>query len=724
MLRSYLEKLGSKGGGTLTLKKGTYKVPGTLYIPSHVTIKLQNGARIVKTNKCGNADMAPAKILFETVSGTKARTKRGVSGYGASRDVKIIGTGTAVIDMRSVRGSSGIYVGHASSICVEGVTFKNKKGGSYIWIEGSRDVQVKACKFYAGSRISGRKNKMAVRLENIHADTNSFPETWGKLDRTLNQGITVEDCVFRGQEIAVGSNECQASGTVESPSPYYQSGIRIMHNEFSSVILRAVSAKGWSAPEISGNVMKRRALGAKVEYFIEGSGVVNPQIKGNTFDGCSYAIRFGKVWAYGIGRDIVQITSDLGSASLDSMADNTLKNCDHYYVMNGNARVLYFRDKTEKVFTVNSNSQPYREHYTNTSKFQSRRLYYVFKSYMEQLEYAGGGTLTVEPGTYVIAGNICVPSNVTVNLKSGVIFKKVAAVSGDTQYAKAIFTIVPPSREGIASSVSGYGGSQNVKIAGTGKVVLDCNNILDAMAVVMGHARNVTIQGITFQNEYGSHFIELNSSNTVVVENCVFQNYKVYDAKSYKECINVDGTDENTKGFNCRWSAHDKTMCQKIYIRKNTFKNVGTAVGGHTYSASGGKQLYHENVQILNNTVENTYNSAVRVMNWRNCIIKGNTFKNIQTLTDGRKHENGKAILYPAVMLKGAVNPTVTLNTFQSVKFYPIIVDMETSATTPGAIAAGYPVSVCSISEKNYKDMDANTFKNIEEGYSYVFIDK
>ena len=720
MLRSYLEKLGSKGGGTLTLKKGTYKIPCTLYIPSNVTIKLQNGARILKTKQTGTYRLTPTQFLFETVSGIKAKKKRKVAGYGASQNVKITGTGKAVIDLGFAQGRCGIYVGHSSGITVEGISFKNKKGSNYILVEGSRNVKISKCKFYAGKNVSGKKNKMAIRLENIHPETDTFPEKWGKTDKTLNQGITVDGCTFYKQEIAIGSNECQATGTTDAPVLFYQMGIRITNNVFVSPTINAVYAKGWNAPEISGNVMKRGKSAVKVESFILGNGVANPKIKGNTFNGCEYAIQFGKAWAYGIGDAVVLVNSDLGSASLDLMLDNVVKNCDHYFVLNGRARILYFRDKTEKNFTVSVNSQPYREHYTNTSKYNSRKLYYMFKSYMEQLEYAGGGTLTVEPGNYMVSGNICVPSNVTVNLKNGVTFTKVAASSGDGQYSKGIFTIVPPSKEGIVSSVKGYGGSQNVRIAGSGKVVMNCNNVLEAMAVVMGHAKNVTIQGITFQNGYGSHFIELNSSYNVVIENCVFQNFKVSEEKSYKECINVDGTDANTKGFNCRWSAHDKTMCQKICIRKNTFRNVGTAVGSHTYSASGNNQLYHDNVQILNNIVENTYNSAVRALNWKNCIIRGNTFKNIQSLSDGRKNESGSPVLYPAVSLKGVLNPTVTQNTINSVKFFPVIIDMETAPTTPGAVKAGYPDSISSVSEKNYTDMQINTFQNIEENYRYV----
>ena len=50
-IRSYLELLEKKGGGKLVIKKGTYKIPNVLYIPSNVTIELNDGVTIKKIMK-------------------------------------------------------------------------------------------------------------------------------------------------------------------------------------------------------------------------------------------------------------------------------------------------------------------------------------------------------------------------------------------------------------------------------------------------------------------------------------------------------------------------------------------------------------------------------------------------------------------------------------------------------------------------------------------------
>lgn len=64
LLRSYLEQLEKKGGGTLVLKKGTYSISNTLYIPSNVTIQMKDGVVINKAAKTGTTKMTASKTLF------------------------------------------------------------------------------------------------------------------------------------------------------------------------------------------------------------------------------------------------------------------------------------------------------------------------------------------------------------------------------------------------------------------------------------------------------------------------------------------------------------------------------------------------------------------------------------------------------------------------------------------------------------------------------------
>lgn len=720
-IQSYLTKLGSKGG-TLKLKKGTYSIPCTLYVPSNVTIQCKSGVKLKKTKKTGTTKLKSSKFMFQLLPESKSGAKRTVSGYKASRNVKITGSGTVTIDLGKVSEATGIYAGHAKNITVSGIRFKNKKGGSYIWIEGSQNVTVKKCKFYAGAAKSGLKNRFAIRLENIHPNTNTFSGAWSKLDNTVNKKVTISDNTFSGQDYAIGtSKNTTAQKASGEATVYYQTGIKIADNSFTDTVKYAVYAMDWKKPSITGNKMTLKSSEKKSNCMVKGLGVYNPTIQTNTIESCHYAFIFDTAKNSGKGSALPVNKSVLESAYIKKMNNNTLSGLSHYYVTCEGVQVLFFNNKTDKEFTISTNSEPYHEKYKKNSDYSKRKVYYIFSSYMEQLEYAGGGTITVEPGLYQVSNNICIPSNVTLNLKDGVIFRKIGTTATDICYAKTLFTIVPPSLDGTVKTVSGYNGSHDVRIIGTGKVQFDCVNVLNTMTLAMGGARNVTISGVTFMNEYGSHFIELNSSNNVTIENCSFVGFKPYETKSYKECINVDGNDLVTDGFNYDWSAHDKTVCKDIYIKNNTFSNIGTAVGSHTYSCAGTTQLYHENVQFTNNTVTDTYNAAVRALNWKNCVVRGNIFKNIQSLSDENLNANGEQTHYVGLLLRGVINPTVTENTFDTIDYYPIRVVQSYSTTLDAAIKAGYPDTVCSISEENWKDMEKNKIVNISKAkYNYI----
>ena len=718
-IQSYLTKLG-KTGGTLKLKKGTYKIPCTLYVPSNVTIQCNTGVKLLKTNKTGTKKLKSTKFMFQMISESKSKKKAKIAKYKASSNVVIKGSGTVKIDMGKISGATAIYAGHAKGLTVSNIQFRNKNNSNYIWVEGSNNVSVTKCKFYGGTDKTTVKSQLAIRLETINKTINGFSGKWSKLDNTVNSGITISNNTFYAMNSCIGTSKHVAVGT----GIYYQKGINITGNTFRDTAQYVVYGIDWNAPSITNNKMIKTAGKAPTKNFVRGLGMVNPLIKGNTILSCEYAMYFGTAKNSGTGSTMAAGNSAISPASINEMQNNTISNLTHYYVPLNDTRLFYFMNKTDRNFTINVNTLPYHEKYMDEPNYASKKVYYVFRSYMEQLEYAGGGAVTVEAGTYEVTNNICIPSNVTVTLKDGVIMKKGTNKTADVAYAKSVFTLVPPSKDGTKATVTGYNGSNNVKLLGTGSARIDCADVISSMAIVMGHTRNVTIRGITFTNQNGLHFIELNSSNNVVVENCSFIVFRPDEQKrSYKECINVDGTDEVTKGFNYDWSAHDKTVCKDIYIRNNSFRNIGTAVGSHTYSANGSQLLYHENVQVTGNVIDGTYNAAVRALNWKDCVIQDNIFKNTQSLEDGKLNDKGNQTRYVAVFLRGVINPVVRKNTFDTLHYYPIRVTLSCKATTEDAEDAGYPDSSCVISDDNWKKMQDNTVVNItDEDFQYIVI--
>ena len=134
---------------------------------------------------------------------------------------------------------------------------------------------------------------------------------------------------------------------------------------------------------------------------------------------------------------------------------------------------------------------------------------------------------------------------------------------------------------------------------------------------------------------------------------------------------------------------------------------MGVAVGSHTYSVStAGQQIYHENVTIQNCKTNQTYNAAVRIWNWRNAVIKDNTFLGIQGLEDNKGYN------YTCVLVRGAINPTITGNTFTkggTKKYYAVVIRMLSSAEVEAAVNAGYADTMCEISPQNLVDLKNNT---------------
>lgn len=721
MINSYMKRL-STTGGTLKLKKGTYKIPGTIYVPSNVKIVCANGVKIKKTKATGTKKVKSTKFLFQMISEEKASGKQNTGKYAASKNASIQGNGKVIFDMGNVNGATAVFVGHASGITVSGVRFRNKKGGSYIWIEGSKNISVRQCVFERKKDVSGLKNRMSVRLETSNQTTSDFSGKWYKKDNTVNKKIKIENNQFLGADVGIGTTKSVVLEKNKQTKEYYQTSITIAANTFTNTKKAPIYAVLWKKPAIKKNVVKRNESEKRASAGMLGFGVEEPSFTANQISGCSYAVKFDRAKNSGKGKKFPSVMSVIGTTAANKIAATKVDDLSHYYVPNETARILYFRNKTEKNFTFTTATEPYQEKYTDASDYTKRKVYYTLMSYMEQLEYAGGGTITVKAGNYEVTNNICIPSNVTIRMENGVTFTKKGTTATDICYAKSIFTIVPPSKDGTVKTISGYNGSHDVKIIGTGMVRMNCANVKNCMALVMGHARNITIEGITFQNEYGSHFMELNSSCNVTIEKCTFEGFKVLDKKSYKECINVDGTDLNTDGFNYDWSAHDKTICKNILIQNTTFKNIGTAIGSHTYSANGQTQLYHENVRILNNTFDGTYNAAIRALNWKDTVISGNSFLRLQALEDGVLNANGNQTKYVALVLRGVVNPTVTGNVFEDCKYYPIRVVMRDSASVDGAVKAGYGDTISSVSDANWSAMQKNTVTNVAEKYQKIVV--
>lgn len=209
-IRSYLELLEKKGGGKLVIKKGTYKIPNVLYIPSNVTIELKDGVTIKKIMKTKAKKMKPSGGIFELLEPSKAK-KKGVHGqYNGVHDVKIYSTGKAVID-QDYQGKTGqnciaLVMCHNRNVTIEGITFKNMKYGHFIEMDASQNVNVNRCTF-TGYKASKRHTSEAINLDTPDKKTRGFTHDWSQYDCTPNQNVQITNCIFSNLEKAIGTHQ-------------------------------------------------------------------------------------------------------------------------------------------------------------------------------------------------------------------------------------------------------------------------------------------------------------------------------------------------------------------------------------------------------------------------------------------------------------------------------------------------------------------------------------
>lgn len=308
---------------------------------------------------------------------------------------------------------------------------------------------------------------------------------------------------------------------------------------------------------------------------------------------------------------------------------------------------------SENVYRITTSTNPCDSSVKYTTYSKYTKHYYTLLSYLKKLEKEGGGTLELSEGTYTITNTLYIPSNVTIKLKDGVKIVK-GKKSGTSKFtaSKSIFQFCGYSKSSKKGVYKKYDGESNISIIGEGSVIIDMDYDEDAVGIMMCHNRNVKITGITFQNMYSGHFIEMDASKNVIVKNCTFKNHRD-SYNNNKEAINLDTPDKNTNGFHADWSSYDKTANENVTISNCAFKDLERSIGTHKYS----QNKLHTNVQILNNTITNCDQDAIRIMNWERPVIKGNTITNV-----GNKKAGLRAIL-----ISGVINPQISDNVFRSV---------------------------------------------------------
>lgn len=708
LIRSYLEQIEKNGGGTLQLKKGTYTISNVLYIPSNTTLKLDNGVVIKKGTSSGKASFAAAKSLFQLVETKKS--KKSIGKYDGAKNIKIIGSGNATIDMNNASKAHGIIIGHAQKISISGIQFKRNNAGSFIHIIASKDVKIDNNEFIQAKSTT---KLPAIRLESAIKSSSVYAMKWNKLDGTINSKVAITKNIFEGQYTGIKTST-YAKGK-------YQNSITISGNEFANTRDASIYMTAWNKPQIVKNEFDdREALATET---ILARATKFPTIKDNHFINASKIILFTKITI----NDKASISAvetptkstyqnEMNLTNKRELTLNKVTNLQDYridlpsgnYGNTGNKLELYNEKDIEKdVYMFNSSSESLNQSYTlRPSYTKLTKDYYVLRSIMEQLEIQGGGTLFIEKGDYSITNTLYVPSNVTIELEGGTILRKAIVTDAPTMnLSSSIFQLVPPSKSTGKATVSKYNGTKNVKIFSKGRAILDLKYKFFSFAIIMAHAENIQIENLDFINMNSGHFIELNSSKNVDVFNSTFKD-SVPSEGLMKEAINIDTPDIATKGFNLSWSNLDRTPTEDVSIQNSTFENLDRAIGTHKYSGSGMikgityKSMPHKNVKIINNSFRDIRNDAIRIMNWDRPRILNNRFYNIGLGDIGKR----------GILASGVNLPTFKNNYFEdtgrAMQFFPWKNNLN---------GEDYEIIYNTIDQEGLKALSQNSGRNMNE---------
>ncbi len=286
-IRSYMEKLEKKGGGTLILTKGTYTITNTIYVPGDVTIKLSNGTVIKKGSVTKVNDMPASNSIFMLIEPSKSLKKNAVSKYNGAKNISFTGSGNATIDMQNYKASADAAIAiegcHNKNIKISGITFKNMYDGHFIEMDATDTAEITDCTF---SDIKGTMLREAINLDTPDEVTQGFHADWAKLDCYANKNIEIKNCTFKNMYRAIGTHNYSGNHPHEN--------INISNCTFSNISQYAVELMYWKASTIENCTMTGNSYAAdnakpsKKGAAIFAAGVINPTIRNNIID--SFAV--------------------------------------------------------------------------------------------------------------------------------------------------------------------------------------------------------------------------------------------------------------------------------------------------------------------------------------------------------------------------------------------------------------------------------------------------
>ncbi|MCI8992678.1 MAG: right-handed parallel beta-helix repeat-containing protein [Eubacterium sp.] len=228
-------------------------------------------------------------------------------------------------------------------------------------------------------------------------------------------------------------------------------------------------------------------------------------------------------------------------------------------------------------------------------------------------------TVIIPPGTYPLTKTLYVHPNTTIIADGATLVKQ--RNYGAMLEAK------------LTDDYGGYGGNHDITIQGGTWDSTPCMRNSGTESLRFIHCNNITIRDAKFCNvPGGSHLVVLAGVKNATITNCEFSGYGTdpqngyLSAKVPKEAIQLDVVRKEVvpTGQTAEIKNWDDLPCDTVTVSGCRFHEFSRGIGSHTAVAG----MLHNRVTIENNTFENLSDSAVRLYNYKNSVIKGNRISN------------------------------------------------------------------------------------------------
>ncbi len=209
-----------------------------------------------------------------------------------------------------------------------------------------------------------------------------------------------------------------------------------------------------------------------------------------------------------------------------------------------------------------------------------------------------GGTVYFPDGTYLISAALIFYSNQHLKFSDNAVILRNDKSQIITRYLLASYS---------EPMWSGYDGTHDVVISGG---IFDGNEKLTEKSTLVNtvHCRNIRIENCRFLHCSQWHFIEINSTENAIIENCVFDghSYTSINENLLNELVQLDLSREGSYGpvYNCDGTlidfSKDDTVCRNVIIKNCIFKCAGFPAIGHHGDCA------HHNIEISGNIFDGT----------------------------------------------------------------------------------------------------------------------